>query len=252
MLASRVFSRSRMRISRRPRRSAARRYRRGALAVALALTGICLAPARVFASSSDVATTHRYLVANNTFVKTVTGNLHVSHAALQRLLAKVRRECPQGASGSPQNPESTALSNEVIGAMVFAAGRPDLPAAVAYVKAVKPLRWSDSRVTKTIQTYTRQLRLLTTIPEPPLCYDVKAWAASGYRSLPQPTVQFDNLFVPNWVSAGILPAGLTKYEAGADRRLAAREAALESRIADFEAHAVETWGEIMNTLALWP
>ena len=136
--------------------------------------------------------------------------------------------------------------------MVFAAGRPDLPAAVAYVKAIKAIHWSDRRVTRSIQTYAHQLRLLTTIPEPPLCYDVKAWAAGGYRSLPPPTIQFDNLFVPNWVSAGILPPGLAKYEAGADRRLAAREAAVESRIADFEAQAVETWGEVMNALELWP
>jgi hypothetical protein len=241
-----------MTLGRRPRRASARRCRRSAFAVALALTALCLAPAGAFASNADVAMTHRYLLANNRFVRTVTGNLRVSHAALARLLAKVRRECPRGAAGSPQNPESTALSNEVIGAMVFAGGRPDLPAAVAYVKAVKPMHWSDGRVTRAIQSYTRRLRLLTTIPEPPLCYDVKAWAAGGYKSLPPPTTQFDNLFVPNWVSAGILPAGLSKYESAADRRLAAREAVLEARIADFEAQEVETWGEIMNALELWP
>ncbi len=55
------------------------------------------------------------------------------------VLATVERECPLAAAGSPQNPESTQMSDEVIGAMVIGAAQPDLQAIRAYIRAVAGL-----------------------------------------------------------------------------------------------------------------
>lgn len=37
-----------------------------------------------------------------------------------------------------------------------------------------------------------------------------------------------------------------------DRQLARRTSRLEERFSELEAREVETWGQIMDTLALWP
>jgi len=55
-----------------------------------------------------------------------------------------------------------------------------------------------------------------------------------------------------WVGAGLQPPQLRRYESPATRALAAKSASLEQQIAEAEARAVEHWGEIMDTLDLWP
>ena len=88
----------------------------------------------------------------------VAGKLETSHGALASLLAQVRRECPLAASGSPEDSESTQLSNEVIGAMVLTGGRPDLQAIRAFVRSVNGLRRGSRALTRTLQAYARELR----------------------------------------------------------------------------------------------
>ncbi len=43
---------------------------------------------------------------------------------------------------------------------------------------------------------------------PPVCGDVKAWAASGYQTLPASTTQFDQRFSAEDVGIGEVPARL--------------------------------------------
>ena len=80
-------------------------------------------------------------------------------------------------------------------------------------------------------------------------------AVSGFTSIRErtpPTVSFDALFYPTWVSAGVLPTGLGRSESRVDHALAWQTAQLEQTVADFETREVETWGKIMDTLELWP
>src|ERR1700722_14321268 len=98
------------------------------LAVALspALAVLALAVASAPAAASDASATQAYVQADFSLVNTAAGRIPKGESILQSVLAGVRRECPKAAAGSPQNPESTALSNEVIGAMVTAAIHPIL------------------------------------------------------------------------------------------------------------------------------
>jgi hypothetical protein len=217
--------------------------------VAACALAVSLAPA---AQASDRSATAAYVRANYALVAAGHAHLGASIAAYKGVLQKVRRECPHAAASSPQNPESTKLSNEVIGAMVLSAGRPDRPAIQAYLRAVKGLRWGNGAITRAVKAYAASLGKLYALSVPDLCADVRAWSAAGFKSLPSSTVSFVEVFYPNWVALGLQPAGLARLEGGSERRLARTAARFEYQLTNAEAEAVETWGQIMNLLELWP
>jgi len=223
--------------------------RRLATGIASALAAlVCAAPA----AASDASATSAYLRANYALVAAGHAHIGSSVAGYKAVLASVRRECPLAAAQSPQDPESTQLSNEVIGAMVLSAGNPDRPAIATFLRAASGLHWSSGSVTHAVSGYVTMLRKLYSLKVPDLCADVTAWVKSSYKQLPATTVSFDRVFYPNWVALGLLPAGLARFESGSDRQLAQRAARYEYQLTNVEAEAVETWGDIMNTLELNP
>jgi hypothetical protein len=218
----------------------------------LALIALTASAAPALSASADTKTTAAYLKADYALVRTVSSNLTRTESALQGLLAHVRSACPQAAGGSPQTPQSTQLSNELIGAMVLTGGNVDRQAVRLYVSKVSGLRWSNRAVNRAISSHVRDLRTLLGLPIPDICADVKAWAASGFTALPTRTVQFARVFIEGWVRAGNQPAGLAASEGASERTLAHRAEQTEWHITDFESEAVETWGKIMDALVLWP
>jgi hypothetical protein len=214
---------------------------------------ICLALVTSPAAwGSDASTTAAYLRANYALVSAGKAHLGASTAAYRGVLSQVRRDCPRAAAESPQNPESTELSNEVIGAMVLAAGKPDRPAIKTFLRAASGLRWSSASVTRAVARYVTMLGKLYGLSSPDLCGDIHKWAGSGFKSLPASTLAFDKVFYPNWVALGLVPAGIARFESGEGRELARRSGKLEYQLTNAEAQAVETWGDIMNELLLNP
>ena len=219
-----------------------------AAAVVLAL----LVPAGAPGAQGDGASTSAYIHANLTLLQVARGHLGAAEAAPLHVLAQVTRECPQAALASPQDPESTQLSNEVIGAMVLSAYHLDTPAIQRFVAAAGHLRWSSAGLTRTVHEYVSDLRVLAALAPPHLCADVRSWVAGGYASLPPATVTFDRRFMPAWVAIGLLPGGLAASEAPQERGQLRRSMAIEVELTDGEARAVESWGKIMNELGLSP
>jgi len=218
----------------------------------VAVTSIAATAACALASPADVASTRTYIQANYALVQAGAKRIPVFETALRGVVHRIRLECPGAAATSPQDAESTQLSDEVIGAMVLAAAHADLPAIHAFIRVAGRLRWSDRALTSAVHGYVSQLEAGSALAAPNVCGDIKAWAASGFHTLPASTVQFDRVFMPNWVALGELPARLAAYESPAVRALLNRSNQLEVRLTDFEAAAVETWGEIMNELVLNP
>jgi len=203
-------------------------------------------------AGSDQAATSAYLQADHRLVSTVTSRIARIEATLRGVLAGVRSECPRAAAGSPQDGQSTQLSNEVIGAMITAVVALDRPAGHAFVAATEHLRWSSRALTRTIQSYVGKVRTLSALAQPRLCADVRAWASAGFHALPPSTVSFSPLFMSAWVAAGELPAGLAASETPGERPLIARTERMEAQLTELEAREVQTWGQIMNALELWP
>jgi hypothetical protein len=216
------------------------------------MTGVAVAPASAIAGQGDLAATQAYIQANYRLVQAAASRIHRIEAALHRVLAQVRSECPMAAANSPQDPESTQLSNEVIGAMVTAAVALDRPAGREFVSAAGRLTWSNGTLTRTVHAYVGKVRTLVALAQPRLCGDVESWAASGFRTLPASTISFAPRFMFAWVAPGELPAALAPYETPEDRRIVHRTSHLEEQFTELEAREVETWGQIMNALDLWP
>jgi hypothetical protein len=213
---------------------------------------LALAPAGATAAPADAVATQSYVQADYRLVQTAASRISVGRAAIRDESARIRRECPLAAAGSPQDPQSTQLSNEVIGAMVTSAIHADLPSIREYLRAAGRLRWSSRSLTRAVQGYVGQLRTMSSLAVPAVCADVRSWAASGFSTLPPSTVTFGQRFMPAWVALGELPAGLGRFESGPVRALAQRSSQREVQLTDFEASEVETWGGIMTSLELHP
>jgi hypothetical protein len=222
-----------------------------AAVAALLLSGLGIA-ASASAQGGDVAATSAYVQADYRLMRSAVTRIPQGEAALQGVLRTVRSECPAAAAGSPQNPMSTQLSDEVIGAMVIAVVDRGLSLAKQFVRSSEHLRWSSGALTGEVQEYVGHVRTLSTMAAPSLCADVRAWANSGFQRLTASTEAFDRRFMPAWVAAGFLPAGLSRFEQPGTRALARQASSLEGVFGEFEAGAVETWGKIMDALELWP
>jgi hypothetical protein len=218
------------------------------LAIAAALACV---PSTALAAS-NVTAAQSYLQADYALVRVADSHLATSEAAPLHILAQVQRECPLAGASSPQDPESTQMSDEVIGAMVTSAAQPDLVAIKTFVRAISGLSWSSRGLTGAVRAYAGKLKTLLSLAVPDLCGDVKAWAASGFQTLPASTVAFVGKFMPAWVGLGYVPAQLARYESAQARALARRADALEEALSEGEARAVEHWGDIMNALVLNP
>jgi hypothetical protein len=216
---------------------------------AIALTA---GQAPALASQSDVAATRTYVQANYALVQTADSRLSGARAAYRDVLRRARASCPDAAANSPQNAQSTQLSNEIIGAMVTAAIDTNLPAINSYLRVAEHSRWSNRRLTSTVHAYAAQVRTMATLAAPDLCGDIKAWVASGFQTLSPRTVTFDQRFMPSWVALGELPTALAAYERPDERAVLQRSNQLEIKLSNFEAEAVETYAELMNALGVLP
>jgi hypothetical protein len=225
--------------------------------VLLALAAVAAASLVIVAQAASAATgnaaaTQAYVQANYALVRVARSHLAAAEAAPLRVLAQVQKECPRAAAHSPQDPESTQMSDEIIGAMVIAAAQPDLQAIKAFVASVSHLSWSSHALTSAVRSYASDLHTVIGLPAPNLCGEVKAWAANGFQRLPASTVAFVAKFMPAWVAVGYLPAGLSRYESGGAKALAHRSEPLEELLTEGEARAVAHYGEIMDALEVNP
>lgn len=220
------------------------------LTLGVALAALPVVPAS--AAGGNAAATQAYLNASYALGRAAKAQEGASEAALQRLLGSVRRECLNVAAASPQDTDSEQLSNELVGAMIIAGTAPNRQAVARYARAVSRLRWSNSALTRTVKTFASQLSTLSTMAPPSLCADVRAWVASGYQTLPAATVQFNERYKAVNVPLGELPGGLAPFESAAQQGIVRQIRQLEQDEADFEARAVNTYGQIMNAMVLQP
>jgi hypothetical protein len=201
-------------------------------------------------AASDAATTEAYVRANYALVSTGHRLIPTAHARILALRERLRSECPRVVAGSPQNEASEKLTWELIGAMTIAGYRPGLAAATQFSRAVSKLSWSSASLTNAVRKYTRQGLAEVRTPPPDVCGDLRAWKASGYTALPASTIHFRQTFYENYVGVGFMPQQLARLVPSSQKSLAQRSRHYEEALAEFEAHEVETFGEIIDLLGL--
>jgi hypothetical protein len=186
------------------------------------VAAVCAAaPPAALAKAGDAAATRAYVRANYALVRVARANLRAGEAGLKGLVRQITGECPLAA------------------------------AMVAFAHAVGGLHWSNRRLTRIVRTYATQLEGLARLALPNVCADVKAWAASGYRTLPASTVQFDRVYNADDIEAEEVPLRLlTPFESARDASLVRRTKRLEAPLAEAEAHAVADYTRILDALKL--
>lgn len=216
--------------------------------VAVLLLG--LAPACALATPQDIASTHAYIQANFALARTADAGIASTQASILRRSRQFGRECRNIGAGSLQNEESQKLSYEVAGALWSVSFGANAAPIRAFVRAVTPLRWSSSKLTRIAQGYARSLRQLATLPTPDLCGDIRAWSASGFHTIPATTLRFDS-HVESIEGHTIPPRLLAPYERPTDRGALARTTQLESELEanEFEV-GFDDWASLLNTLGL--
>lgn len=201
--------------------------------------------------ASNAASTEAYLRANYALVLSGHGNIPTSEARLRGQLQRLRRECPGIVAGSPQNEDSEKLTWEVIGAMTIVGYRPGAAAVARFTRAVSKISWGNAALTRAVRSYARQLSTEVGTPQPDVCGDLRAWRASGYTALPGSTVRFRQTFYESYVGIGYLPRRmLAPFLRPSQSSLLRRARQFEEAIAEAEARAVETFGEIIDSLGL--
>jgi hypothetical protein len=228
--------------------------------IPLALAVLALMPAAASAHSRKTATTRgapnalatrAYVKANYTLVSTARANLSATQSAITSLGSTVAGECPLAAVDAPQNHDAEQLSNEVVGALEVAAYQPDKTSMIAFAHTVRGLHWSNHKLTHMVDTYATKLEGFSTLALPDICADVKAWAATGYATLPASTVSFDKGFYAYDIEAEEVSLRLLRpYESATEASLVRRTQRLEAPLAEFEAEAVSDYSEILDSLKL--
>ncbi len=215
-------------------------------AVALAL----LAPAAAGAAPRDVAATHAYIQANYALARTVDTQMASTQGDILNRTEQFGRECPNAGAGSQQDEEAQKLSYEAAGAIWAVSFGANAKPIRAFARAVKPLRWSNAKLTRTARSYAKTLIALATLKTPGLCADVRAWSASGFHKVPASTLRFDAI-VEGLEPRTIPPRLLAPYESAGDRGALARTTHLESQLEanEFEV-GFDDWTSLLNVLGL--
>jgi len=171
-----------------------------------------VAPTGAFAGAGvtpqDRAATRALLEARYTYEQALLAGAPASRAAAEGLASSLGGECPGVLAGAPhetlntflespgrsQSPRQMGEANrenrqwsDLQGELALDLGlpliEPDRQAARAYARAVGSLRWSNNALTALERTGATELEWRVQSAPPAVCADMKAWVASGYRTL---------------------------------------------------------------------
>ena len=211
---------------------------------------VALAPASASATPQDVAATHAYITANFALARAGQAQAGNAQARVVQRSRQFARECPNAGKGSPENEESQRMSYEAAGALWSVTYGANAGAIRAFARAVKPLRWSNPKLTRLAAGYASGLLALATLGLPDLCGDVRAWSASGFHTIPAATLRFDEHVEA--IEAHAIPARLlAPYEQPADRGVLARTTRLEAKLEEIEfGRGFDDWLSLLESLGL--
>src|SRR5438132_5416415 len=139
--------------------------------VALVAGSLASAASPAIASASDVTATHTYIQANYALARAGVAKINAAQAKIDAFNGKLESECPRAGAGSPVTEVSEPMSGEVAAALWSLSYGTSAGPIRAFGNAVKPLRWSNPRITRIAHAYATSLHEMATLPLPDLCAD---------------------------------------------------------------------------------
>jgi hypothetical protein len=225
----------------------------GRLAILLTVLTVGLSPTQALAApSEDVSSTHTALVASYTALRAVIATWPNLEAQLQALDRRFAAECPLAGLGSPENGPEGRMAYEVTGALWAVGYHADAGIAQRFIRTVSPLRWTNGALTRRMHAFITGLREMIALQVPNLCGEARSWSTSGFQTVPQSALQYDqhveaiNVEVPS-------PEIVAKYVQPADRQLFARVQHLLVRFEELEfTTGQRAWYHLLEILGLNP
>jgi hypothetical protein len=215
-----------------------------------AVLALGLAPATASATPRDMAATHAYIQANFALASASEARIGSTQTSIERRTRQFGHECRNVGAGSPQDEEAQKLSYEAVGAVWAVSYGANAGPIRAFARAVRPLRWSNAKLTRIAQGYAQSLRELAALAMPDLCGDTRAWKASGFQTVPATTLRFDE-HVESIEGHSIPPRLLAPYEQPTDRGTLARTTRMEADLEHLEFETgIEDWLSLLDTLGL--
>lgn len=226
--------------------------------------------------SADRAITHAYLQAAYAYERAMAANAVAGQAAVQRFASRLGRECGGVMARAPKDEESGSsifsarrlgesrlhdeqrsdLEEELGTAVRMTFAGPSRQAADKYAATVDSLRWSDARLTRAVHEYAARLRETLDRPVPPVCANMKAWVASGYKTLPASTKALSQREArqasasrPRTPVASVSSA-LTRYEGPREKALVAQSRELANRQDSENKSGERIYERLVKTLGL--
>jgi hypothetical protein len=202
------------------------------------------------AGASDSSSTHAYLAADYSVLHTTVSTWSRVESSIDKLDSQFAAECPHVGAGSPQSEEEQKFSLEVAGALWATGYRTNAAAIRAFVKKVSRLSWSNPTVTRAARKLTKALSEMASLALPPLCSDVRAWAANGYGAVPADVAAFARhveAIEINQIPRRLLAPSLSS----ADRSLAVSDERLNRHFEELEfVHGQDQWNKLLEVLSL--
>jgi hypothetical protein len=230
-----------------------RRLVSGSVVAVLAWVALTTSAQAVPARSADVAATSALARATNTLVSAAQPDIARGLAAVKSYADRIAVECPAAAAKSPQDHDSEQLDDEVIGAMTAVGYHTAAAPIAAFARKVERLRWSNGRLTRAVRTLARKLEGLSTLATPNLCGDIEGWVASGYTTLSASTTQFNRGYSAVDPEAEEVPLIINlaePYSTPSDFAVLRHVERFEAQLGEAEAHGVEDYSHLMDTLEL--
>jgi hypothetical protein len=223
----------------------------GRVAIVLTVLIVGSTPVSALAASpQDDSSAHRALKAADTTLRAVVNTWSNVEQNLNKLNLKFAKECPDVASGSPQNSSEQRLSYEVAGALFATGYHTDAKIADGFIRAVSSLRWSNPAIARRLHVFINGLREMIALTVPDLCADVRSWIASGYQAVPASTLQFDQHVEAIEVEVPS-PRLVAAYVPPADRGLLKQVEHLLRRFEELEfTTGQQDWIDVLGTLGL--
>ncbi len=240
--------------------------------VLLVLAGVAVpASASAHVSPENAAATHTYLTATVTFEETELANQSQEIAAKEGVAAGISGECAGILTDAPPHeevlgfglvgPASKARPNaraegerqrqsrqigelelELSSALDDARTQTNREADEALIRALTPLTWSNARITLLFHVVVEEAQEELDNPTPAVCADMKAWVASGYKTLSPASKEaatrfeaslkraFELIALVEQIHANGPTEVLAPYENATDRALAHRSEALTAQL----------------------
>lgn len=147
--------------------------------------------------TADQSAADAFLRARLALLRSLTADLPAGNTSMTSFVAKVRAECPGALRGAPVNagPDGSSggftdqgmIALQGLEGLAIAQRSVDAAAVERFASTLRRLRWHDQRLTALVHTFSEIEMEQVKMHTPDLCAEIKAWAATGYRTLPQET-----------------------------------------------------------------